>query len=228
MNDKKTSKSLVTQPKRDGAWVYMWIAHYDDGTSLPQYDPYTLKKNTFNKVKKDKIIKFGWYPFPSNLANRLNEKNKKTKIKSNIFLPKYEVDINENKRVIGALTTNFIKTSYFVKCNKCNNTFKEENLDKHGIGKGLMTYICPNCGNKKYWTCSSCGKKLDILKDNNITCECGGRLKSNTDKGKLFTITSTEERWRIYKLGWQETVNGINKKVIMHIHENGDVELKDN
>ena len=226
MQDKKTFPSLSIQNQKQGSWVYFWIAHYNDGTSLPQYDPYTLDKHVFDEVEKDRLVKFGWYPFPITLADRLM-KEKKLNIKCNPFLPKYEVEIDDNKRVIGALTTNFIENASYIICPKCGSKFKDDKIKRINIGANKSQYICPKCGEKPYWKCSSCGMKYDHLKDtDNYHCtKCGHKVGTYWPK---FSIMSEQRRWRIYKLGYQETVNGINKKTIMHIQENGDVELKDN
>ena len=225
MQGDKTFKSLLTQ-KSNGAWVYFWMAHYNDGTSLPQYDPYTLKTHGFTEVDTSKLIKFGWYPFPKKLADKLREERHKNVV-SNIFLPKYEVEIDNNKRVIGALTTNYIKNTSYTTCPKCGITDESNRFKKIKIGLSIVTPICPNCGFKAYWLCLKCGKKYSNLKETKkMNCtECGSRVKVRDRHS--FKIEPKEERWRVYKLGYQETINGVNKKTIMHIHENGDVELKD-
>lgn len=225
MQDKKTSTSLFPSSTRDGAIVYMWIAHYNDGTSLPQFDPYTLKTHLFKEVNQTKLIKFGLYPIPPQLAQKLNEKG--NFVRSNVFLPKYEVVIDGNKRVIGALTTNFIETKHYVTCPKCNSIYSAKDIQRIDIGNSIYTYICPKCGERAYWTCSKCGKQYTHLNESGWICkECGGNV---TARGRpKFILNSVQERWRIYKLGWQETINGVNKKILMHIQGNGDVELKDN
>jgi DNA-directed RNA polymerase subunit RPC12/RpoP len=226
MNDKKTSSSLLNRPIKDGSWVYMWIAHYNDGESLPQFDPYTLETHTFKEVNQDKLIKFGLYPIPSNLANKLR-KEKGKNVRSNVFLPKYEVNINDDKRVIGALTTNFIEQKAYVTCPNCKSTFLSKDINLIDIGNDIKTYVCPKCGERAYWKCDECGKQFKHIDDtNDWKCtECGTRV--NARNRPQFNVTTIQERWRIYKLGYQETVNGKNKKTIMHIQENGDVELKD-
>ena len=222
--DKMASKPLLNQhPKKDGAWLWMWIAHYNDGTSLPQYDPYTLDIHVFREVEQDKLIKFGLYPFPPKLAERLR-KEKNQHIRSNMFLPKYEVKLDESKRVIGGLTTNFIKVNNYTYCPKCKKWYKTKNFDSIGIGGKVFTLKCKVCGLQSFWKCKECGKTYNHIDETNSwrCTECGGKVGGSKVK---FPQDSIEERWRVYKLGYQQTINGVNQKVIMCISEDGNVEL---
>lgn len=216
-------KPQVSHQKRDGAWVFMWVAHYNDGTSLPQYDPYNLNTHLFDEVKQDKLIKFGLYPFPPTLANRL-VKEKGINVRSNIFLPKYEVNISGGRRVIGALTTNFVRTTTYLICPNCRGRFLISEFRLKDIGGRIKTYICPNCKAQSTWVCKNCGKSYNHIKEtNDWKCvECGTRVGG---RRLQFTEDSVVERWRIYKLGYQKTVKGVNHKTIMNIQENGDVEV---
>jgi len=224
MQDDKVFKPQLISNKKDGAWLWMWMAHYSDGTSLPQYDPYTLKTHTFREVNQDKLIKFGLYPFPPTLARRLVEE-KGINVRSNIFLPRYEVNIKEGMRVIGALTTNFSRTTTYIICPSCNRKFKSSQVKFSNIGGNVKTHICPECGAQSHWFCKKCGKIYKhINKTDNWKCtKCGTRVAGNRVQ---FQTDSLEERWRIYKLGYQETIKGVNHKTIMEISENGDVEMK--
>lgn len=218
------SKSLLKHTQKDGSWVYMWIAHYDNGTSLPQYDPYTLKSFTFDDVDKERVVKFGWYPFPTQLAKRLREE-KNLPVKANVFLPKYEVEIDKNKRVIGALTTNFQEQKSYVKCPECNSVNEKKNVKIINMGGKVYTPQCPNCGTRAYWKCPKCNRKFAHIEKYRCP-DCDVMLNAR-DAPKFETFTKTE-RWRIYKLGYQETINNKNYKTIMHIYDDGHVILKDN
>ena len=222
MQNEMASKPQMThKPVKTGELIFMWIAHYSDGTSLPQYDPYTLQTHIFDEVEQDKLIKFGLYPFPSILARRLKEE-KGIPVKSNIFLPKYEVDINKDRRVIGALTTNFIQTTNYIFCPTCKKWMKNSKFKLIDIGDKVKTYKCLDCGTQTYWECRGCGEKYNHLDDtNNWLCtKCGTKVKGHRIQ---FYEDSVVERWRIYKLGYQQTVKGTNHKTIMEISENGDV-----
>ena len=41
-----------------------WIAEYQDGTALPQFDPDTGEEHLFKEVDQSKLKRFGWYAFP--------------------------------------------------------------------------------------------------------------------------------------------------------------------
>jgi len=43
----------------------MWVAHYDNGDCLPQYDPETKKENMWSDVDKTRLVKLGYYPYNS-------------------------------------------------------------------------------------------------------------------------------------------------------------------
>lgn len=45
-----------------------WVAVYDDGTGLPQYDPRTGEENKFSEVDRAKLVAFVWRPFDAALA----------------------------------------------------------------------------------------------------------------------------------------------------------------
>jgi DNA-directed RNA polymerase subunit RPC12/RpoP len=223
MQDDVVSIPQLNKSTKDGSWLWMWIAHYDDGTSLPQYDPYTLETHIFDEVNQDKLIKFGLYPFPKSLATRLREE-KGILVRSNVFLPKYEVNIDKGKRVIGALTTNFIKTIHYIYCPKCKKWMNSRKFNYINIGGNVKTYRCSICGTQTYWKCKKCGKTYNHINEtNNWKCtNCDSKVSGNRVQ---FHKDSIIERWRIYKLGYQQTIKGINQKTIMEISENGDVDL---
>ncbi len=51
--------------------VYFWIAEYNDGSALPQFDPETGRENRFSEVNQQELKRFGWYPFNSELAKKI-------------------------------------------------------------------------------------------------------------------------------------------------------------
>lgn len=52
----------------NGRQVLFWIAEYEDGTALPQYDLESGMEHLFSEVQLDKLKRFGWHPFPVDLA----------------------------------------------------------------------------------------------------------------------------------------------------------------
>lgn len=79
--------------------TYFWIAHYENGKCLPQFDPITGKANLFKSIQQERLTKFGLYPFTTKLANLLREKHN-TIVRVNPFLRKVEVDIKPDQRLI--------------------------------------------------------------------------------------------------------------------------------
>ena len=43
--------------------VYFWIATYNDGTALAQFDPETGLPNKFTDIDQSRLKTLGWYPF---------------------------------------------------------------------------------------------------------------------------------------------------------------------
>ncbi|MFA5364704.1 MAG: hypothetical protein WC325_05925 [Candidatus Bathyarchaeia archaeon] len=56
--------------------VYFWIAEYTDGSALPQFDPTTGKENRFSQVDQHRLVRFGYYPFSVELAQKILETEK--------------------------------------------------------------------------------------------------------------------------------------------------------
>jgi len=50
--------------------VYFWIAEFEDGKAIAQFDPDTGKENLFRVVEEnqDKLVAFGWHPFTDKLS----------------------------------------------------------------------------------------------------------------------------------------------------------------
>ena len=210
--------------------VFFWIATYNDGTALPQFDPKTYSANKITDIDQSRLVKIGWYPFSFSFAKELNDRG--TLVVANPLLPKYEILIEDNKRFI-LFTRNFISQEEYHFCNSCKKEFKVGNSTEFKIDGGQTIPICPYCKSSDYWICKECGKKFARFDETASTPEnlgssghcnsCGGylnRIKITSDK------YTREKRWRLYVLGYQETINDRNYKTLMYIHENGDVEVK--
>lgn len=130
---------------------YFWIAHYENGRCLPQFDPNTGNTNYFRDIQQNRLTKFGLYPFTTKLASLLKEKHNII-VRVNPFLRKVEVDIKEGQRLI---------------------YYRTETINQ-SVGTGLIT----------------------------------GRSRKHT------------------VIGWQETDRGKNKKSVVYVTDNGDVELR--
>ena len=209
---------------------YFWIAHYNDGTCLPQFDPYDFHPNKITDIDQSRLVKIGWYPLSISLAKALNDKG--IPAISNPLLPKIEVDITKDKRYI-LFTRNFIANEEFRICGACGKEFKATANSKIFADTKFPSPICPYCGAHDYWKCKNCGKTFQRFEETESTppekggaghCpECGGYLERVRVTSRQFT---REKRWRYYVVGYQETINGRNYKTLLYINENGDVEVR--
>ena len=86
--------------------VYFWIAEYTDGSALPQFDPETGRENRFSEVDHQKLERFGWYPFTSELAQKIMKARKVIVVPTG-NLP-YTVRLGNGKKLV-AYRTNTIK-----------------------------------------------------------------------------------------------------------------------
>jgi len=78
--------------------VYFWIAEYSDGSALPQFDPETGKENLFRDVEQLKLKRFGWYPFSTELAEKIFEASGLIVIPSNNS--PYSVELKKGQKLV--------------------------------------------------------------------------------------------------------------------------------
>lgn len=76
-----------------------WIAEYQEGTALPQFDPDTGEEHLFKHVAHSKLKRFGWYPFPRSLASKV------AYAAHNPHLASYTVDIPPGGTLVAHRTT---------------------------------------------------------------------------------------------------------------------------
>ena len=76
-----------------------WIAEYQDGQALPQFDPDTGEEHLFKEVDQARLKHFGWYAFPRNLANKV------AYAAHNPCLTSYTVDIPPGGTLVAHRTT---------------------------------------------------------------------------------------------------------------------------
>lgn len=124
---------------------YMWIAEFSDGSALPQFDPETGKENKADpdwlpsapgqpKIPKDrvyrekKLVKFGWYPFTSELAKKIFEAEAIIVIPTDN--PRYFIELNDGDKLL-AYRTNTINFSL-----------------QGGISRGETVYVLGKTGGK--------------------------------------------------------------------------------
>jgi len=76
-----------------------WIAEYQDGTALPQFDPDTGEEHLFSEVQQHRLVRFGWYAFPHKLASKV------AYAAHNPRLTSYTVDIPPGGTLVAHRTT---------------------------------------------------------------------------------------------------------------------------
>jgi len=197
--------------------VYYWIAQYDDGTCLPQYNPITYLENRFSDIEQDKLIKFGLYPFDKELAEGITKKGIDPVV-SIPFLPKYEINLDNDRRLIHYRDV-FISHEEYHLCRKCGKEFEFSSTSPKTNSK-YSSPICPNCNSHDLFICKSCGKEYQRFEDAKFgMCDCKGHLKRERFTSGQY---SREKRWIEYFLGYQTKVKGNNYKTLLKIDERGD------
>lgn len=217
MEDKKVFKPQAVNPPI----VYMWIAHFNDGTSIPEFDPFTYEENTIENIlnREEELVKFGIYSIPSTLSKEINKRHDNQQYTlANPFLPKHEVNLDEFKRLI-FYRRNFIHNENFHKCLKCGHEFQSSDMtDDHNPAP-----ICPKCKSHDLYICQKCGNVYQRLKDGKSNmCECGSHLQRKVVTSNTY---GRQRRERETHIGYQETIKGINKKNILKIDKDGNSEL---
>jgi hypothetical protein len=86
--------------------VYFWIAEYTDGSALPQFDPETGRENKFSEIARQKMKRFGWYPFSLELAQKILQAEKTVVVPSRN--PSYTVSVTEEDKLV-VYRTNTVK-----------------------------------------------------------------------------------------------------------------------
>lgn len=231
---------------------YMWIAFYNDGTCLPQFDPDIGQQHFFKEVDQNRIDKFGLFPIPQRLADKLGGQ-----YYSNPLLPHHILRLKPNQRLIGGIRRESQSMFKYSKCLKCgfewqwmvgkeDGSIGDSGLQRFGSEKyyyslkqpnGKITYevICPKCGVRNDLDCPDCHKQWNKIEDEETK-------QLSRDKKKYYIECSQckkRKEWRtlyldgqamreIYLLGWQQTIpDGTNKKMIMFIFNDGTFELSD-
>lgn len=234
--------------------VYFWIVFYNDGSCLPQFDFESGKDNDFKTIDQSKIVKFGLFPFPEDLAKKADEKAgfKISKVCAN--LPYYLLLIGKDQRLI-YVRRNSIHLFSFQHCKKCGYTYQwmpnhvemtgEVGLPIHQDyimqiweekGKSFPIPLCPKCKATNFIICPDCKVLINELKTSKDDStprrfECP---KCKKEYPRFITTHDSSMRKTVYLLGYQETIKNIdtermeNNKNIMFIKEDGTFELSSN
>jgi hypothetical protein len=153
--------------------TYFWIAHYDDGTVLPQFDLDTGKENQFLKVEKNRLVKFGYYPFSVDFGRKIG--------KAGIFViptnnPIHEIEIGKFQEIetfreneLGYGFNNLETTGRNITYALGIKGSKLIKFDEDG--KIIYERKCIRCGKCCWdWMGNNPKDKCEYLEDNLITC----------------------------------------------------------
>jgi transposase-like protein len=227
-------------------FIYFWIAFYNDGTCLPQFDLETGTLNTFASINQEKLEKFALFPFSSELALRINLENNKILAEAKEKLPYFMLKLKEDQRLI-FVRRNFIHVYSYQHCNKCGYdwqwmpTKKEGDMSEIGLkyhkGYQVQTWekkdfplaICPKCGSFNAIVCPDCKDVLinELARPNNPKEHYFKCPKCNKEFPRFIKMQEGQKRRALYILGYQKTVDGKNIKQVMMIDEEGYLEMND-
>lgn len=229
-----------------GKIPYFWIAFYEDGSILPQYE-YNGTIHLFKEIDQSRLKKFGWFPFTKQLISILKSKLNDDRFIDNPSLPYFILELKDGQRII-ALRREIQRIYTFSKCLKCgfewqwmfgksDGSIGDAGLPcygekycyslQHPSGKKFYEVICPKCGAKNDLVCPKCNEWWNKVFENNkfkFKCpKCNQyreeRVLSNLEAHKIENI---------FLLGWQETTSdGRNRKMIMFIKPDGTFILSD-
>ena len=157
--------------------VYFWIAEYETGQALPQFDPHIGKENKFGSVQHKQIVAFGWYPFTVKLAARVTRETGQVVIP--LPNPFYRIELKKQDQLIAKRTTH-IYVFKFHQCGKCGFVWQQAQGDPNPKikllrsneyfveqikqGKRTVIYksaVCPKCG---YHGCNAIMRKDKKIK----------------------------------------------------------------
>jgi predicted RNA-binding Zn-ribbon protein involved in translation (DUF1610 family) len=225
--------------------IYWWIAFYNDGQCLPQFDVETGKENPFSSIEQDKLEKFGLFPFNAQLTIKANI-SAGFVVARELELPFFIQKLQKGQRLI-YVRRNFIHLFSFQHCNKCEYEWQwmpnRQDREKTEIGLLIHPNQVIQIWNGKTYPCAQCPKCQSY---NAVVCpDCKDTLINELKRaekndehyfrcpkcGKEFArhiiLLENTIRQLVYLLGYQTTIDGQNKKVIMFINEDGTFELSD-
>ena len=197
--------------------VYFYRCYYSDGSTQEQYSKERDYKGLkFTDIYQDKLVKFGLYPFSQDLAEKVTKVG--TEARALPFLPEYEIEINENKRLIYYRQCFISQQEYHI-CGACKKEFQYSSGVKTLISK-YPSPICQNCGAHDDFYCKKCDKSYIFEDTSNGLCPiCKGHMQR---RKVTSTQYSREKRWNLYIIGYQQLINGSNVKTLLTIDETGN------
>jgi hypothetical protein len=230
---------------------FFWIAFYSDKTCVVQYDFKTGKQTKFGELDQSKIVKFGLFPFSSDLAKKVGP----IAVPSS-NLPYFILELKPNQRLIGGIRREYQRFFDYSHCLRCgfewqwmpnqpDGSIGDSELPRYGSsqfyykeiqtnGKPVFEVICPKCGTKNDLKCPDCHEWWNKVADEETKneppekrtyhLECP-KCKRKYEQRTLTRVGHTVEN--VFLLGWQETQDGKNHKMIMFIKQDGSIILSD-
>lgn len=197
--------------------VYHYKLFYDDGRVINQYNE-NYRGMKFTDIDENGLIKFGLYPIPQDLAENLSKNG--TEARSIPFLPEYEIELDENKRLIWYKQCYISQEEYRI-CENCKKEFQASS--KLRLESKYPSPICPHCGAHDDFYCKKCDKSYIFEDTSNGLCpKCNGYMQRRKTTSKQY---SRERRWNEYCIGYQTTINNKNFKVLLTIDETGNCKI---
>lgn len=218
---------------------FFWIAFYNDGTILSQFDLDTGQEHLFKEIDQTKLEKFGWFPITDELAKKISD----PRFRAASNLPYFLLRLRKGQRLI-ALRREYQRFFSYSFCTKCgftwqwmpgqpDNSIGDAGLPRFGEayayseevnGKKIFELVCPRCGEKNYLKCPECNEWWNKINNEGLL-QCPKCKKTYT---KMIKNSSDSKIENIFLLGWQETTpDGRNRKMIMFINQDGTFEISD-
>ena len=183
--------------------VYFWVAEFNDGKALAQFDPESGIENRFNMVDQKRLKRFGWHPFSARYSNVIYNTPA-----HNVTVPSlnqsYTVEPNGHKLV--AYRENIIKIFKFWHCGKhsdkpphaeCGFNWMFQDSAPHpliGLPYGTKAFI------EEVPTQDQRGKR--VVKIVNPVCpKCGWHDVNGPNRLRVIREYSDERRAITYVLG---------------------------
>jgi len=232
-----------TMPEPVGIIPYFWIAFFNDGTILRQYED-DGTQHLFKEIDQSKLEKFGWFPFTPELAEAVNLRHGTRMFYSDPRLPYYVLRLKKGQRLI-ALRREKLHTYTYSHCTRCGFDWQWMPNRRNGEigtcglpiynkeysysvvigGREIYEVICPMCGARNELVCPECKEPISkVREDGEIKYKC---LKCGREYPRVIQHLQGQKYEDVFLLGYQETINGRNHKYIMFIFPDGTFVLSD-
>lgn len=238
---------------------FMWVAFYSDKTCLPEFEldnseGHELgREHHFKEIDLNRLVKFGLFPIPKNLADKLGG----SFYHDPSLLRIGPLKLKPNQRLIGGIRRESQTMYEYSKCLKCGFEWqwmmgKEDGsiglagLPRYGsektyfylvnkAGEKVYDVICPKCGARNDLECPDCHLPFNKVETEDSRGKPVEQRKYRIECPKCKKIREIRTAFlggyqikEVYLLGYQETLpDGSNHKCIMFINNDGSFEMSD-